>query len=653
MVLLAAKLWLTRGQSLMAIAPSVFDDRLYLTLASYLTRGQWLGPYNELTLIKMPFYSGWVALSFALSIPLLLSEHLLYAGASLAFALTVRRLLGSTFWAAAVFVVLLWNPASFADQMATRPMREGIYPALVLLVLATSLGTAARLDEPRRSRLWLRAALLGLTAACAWLTREEGIWLLPVAAAGLVAGVRRPLRPRRIGAALAITASVFLATLGIVMWKNYCHYGIAVLSEQTGGPFIEAYAALTRVRPVHARRFVPLPREVRERIYAVSPTFAKLRPALEGPAQAGWIDIGCGVYAVCDDVGVGAVHFDIRSAAAAVQEYRNGPEAARFWRDVAREVDLACDQRRLDCAPRRPVNAVLSGLPAGAGRLFLEALGDGTTKLSTFSGLTPIPTPSVGPIDDLDLFRDLTRERLSAVDAGVATVRVTGWVARTGGGPVDLHLELGSSRVKILRMGRLARPDVEAARPAWFLGRTEPRPGFEMVGYCPGECVLVVTENGTEIARTSIYSGGVQTPELALRIEEVRTDPSLLHQARLDRRRLAVLVWITKAYQWLVPPFLTVAAVAWLFAGILAIGRRRVSRAWLLATAALVVCLARLGLLAAVAAVAFPTMNSIYLSPAYPFLLAFLVLSFAAAAAEIHRLRSARRGERRTAELGY
>ena len=652
MTLVAVKLWLTRGQSLLAIAGSQFDDRLYLTLASYLTRGQWLGPYNELTLIKMPFYSGWVALSFALSMPLLLSEQLLYAGACLALALTVRSLLRSTFWAAAVFAIVLWNPASFADQMGTRPMREGIYPALVLLVFTTALGTGLRFDEPRRGRLWLWAAFLGLTGACAWLTREEGLWLLPVAGVALVAGARRPLHPRRIGAALAVAASVFLAILGMVMWKNHRHYGIAVLSEETGGPFIEAYAALTRVRPVQPRRFVPLPREAREHIYAVSPTFSRLRPGLEGPAQAGWIDIGCKVYAVCDDVGVGAVHFDLRSAAAALQVYRSGPEAAHFWQQVASEVNLACDQRRLDCGPPTPTNAVLSGLPAGAVNLFLSALREGMAVLATFRGLTPTSTPSAGPIDDLDLFRDLTRERLSAVDTGVRTVRVSGWAARRGGGPLDLHLEMFGGRVESLRLERLARPDVLAAQPTWFPGARDPRPGFTLTGYCPADCVLVASEGGKELGRSTLRSGGVQTPELVIRIEEVRPEPSVPRQERLDRLRLGVLWGITEAYRALVPIFVVLAGLAWLSAGLLGTRRRRADRAWLVATAALIACLCRVGLLAAVSTVAFPAMTPIYLSPAYPFLLAFIVLSLASAAREIQELRLATRRKTCTAALG-
>ena len=91
-ILLAVfKLWLVNGQTLIANPQYAHDDALFIRLAENLVQGEWLGPYDNLTLVKGPFYPLWIALSFKLSLPLLLSQHLLYIFACMVFVLALRR----------------------------------------------------------------------------------------------------------------------------------------------------------------------------------------------------------------------------------------------------------------------------------------------------------------------------------------------------------------------------------------------------------------------------------------------------------------------------------------------------------------------------------------------------------------------------------
>ena len=74
--------------------------------------------------------------------------------------------------------------------------------------------------------------------------------------------------------------AVVLVAVGAVAVKNRVRYGAAVITEFGGGPFPSAYAAIVRVRHAAPRARVPLPAEARRRIYAVSPSFARLAPSL-------------------------------------------------------------------------------------------------------------------------------------------------------------------------------------------------------------------------------------------------------------------------------------------------------------------------------------------------------------------------------------
>ena len=90
LALTALKLWLTRGPGVYAMGSAGLDDRLFIELAQHLVRGEWLGPYNELTLAKGPFYPLFIAATFLVGVPLFLAQHLLYAAACGLFVRALR-----------------------------------------------------------------------------------------------------------------------------------------------------------------------------------------------------------------------------------------------------------------------------------------------------------------------------------------------------------------------------------------------------------------------------------------------------------------------------------------------------------------------------------------------------------------------------------
>jgi len=632
-LLVAAKIWLTRAQSLLAIGDSPGDDRLYLELANHLARGAWLGRYNSLTLVKVPFYPMWVAATFGLGVPLLLAQQLLYVASCVAAVVALRPVITSRVARLGLFALLLWNPWSFADGVMTRAAREGIYASLAILVFAGAVGLALRQEAPR-STLVRWALLLGASAAALWMTREEGVWVVPMIGLGLCAGGLRTPSWRRLvwGAALALF--VWWAAVGFVLWRNANRYGMAVLSEETNGPFVEAFRQMVRVRPSQWRRSVPLPRESREKLYAASPAFARLRNYLEGPDQPNWVAIGCNVYGLCDEIGAGAIHWAIREAAAHEDVFRTGATARQYWLQVAHEIDDACRRQALSCDPLGAGNAVLDGWRAAHWHFFWASLGEGLSNVLRAHGVRSTPTPSVGPLSYLDIFRDLTRERLAGLDAQVRTLR--GSVVIAGTTAEFVALELRSSR------GTPAEGDIHRSTPPGAdRTRADTPATFNFRAYCPDGCSLLVTDlrNAQPRGTVPLKSDRVLLGGLELRIN-AEPDPSLPRQERLDARRLMVLDGITSFYRFLLPLAALLGALAWLVAGILSIRLRGARASWLTCSVALVGFGTRMVLLAIVSAVAFPSMNVLYVSPAPPLLLLFcgLALVSAARAAELARV---------------
>lgn len=406
--LVLVKLWLVSEQRMTAVGPAGHDDHLFLYLASSLAQGRWLGAYSHLTLIKGPFYPMWIAASFASGIPLLLSQHLLYAGACAVFVLALSPALRSPRLGLALFAFLIFCPLSFADGPMTRVIRDSIYPSLTLLVLAAALGLALRLDRPlRATRGWI--AGFGGSLAAFWLCREERIWIIP--ALLLTAGWALLRWPRREVLRRGLEALGLAAVLvGAVVLINGIRYGAFVITEFTEGSYPRAYAALTHVEHEKYRLKVFLPAETRRRIYAASPHFAELEPFLEGDVGRGWIKPGCDEFGICDEVGPGWLIWALRDAAAAAGHYRDGGEAARYWSAVGDEVAGACSKKLLTC--RAWSLGFLPPLHREHIHAYPRAVLRGAAMLLNYQGVTPHPAPSMGPAFLLIDFRDIARARL-------------------------------------------------------------------------------------------------------------------------------------------------------------------------------------------------------------------------------------------------
>lgn len=626
LLIMAFRLWLSAGQTIAANGYSGHDDRLFLTLAQNLMEGGWFGGFHNLTLAKGPFYPFWVAAVFLLGVPLLFSYQLLYASACLVFTLAVRPLVKMPGALLIIFTALLFNPMSYSDQVMTRPFREGIYAALTMLVLGSAAGLMARLGHGLK-RLLPWSICLGLSLSAFYLTREEGVWIMPsllliisfAAVSTWVAG-----REGRVRALLlcVLPFCILLASIGAVSEVNRRYYGVFTTVEFKSRAFLSAYGALSRVHHEKWRPMVPVPRDVRERVYEVSPAFAELRQYLEGDLGGAWSVNPCLYLSVCDDMGGGWFVWAFRDAVAAAGRYESAKTAADYYRRVAAEVNGACEDGRLVCGPERA-----SLTPPWGNRYLLPLTGSfkkGAVALARFDGFSAASAPSTGPDELLEIFRDMTGGRLSSD----GTFRVAGW-AFSPGSPMEISVrdkkgEMISEGVKFLDS-----PDVY---DHFFLKEGKAFPNarkarFFITAHCAAGCYLYIKKGGAIVERTRFDDLKTRrTPDLYLTIDSVNN--GFPEQTKLRGVKERILTEIAGVYRRAVPILSILALAAYLAGTALCIRNRELTAFYVLSTALVMAVVIRLLILAMIDISSFPAMNTAYLSPAYPLLLMSISLIF-------------------------
>jgi hypothetical protein len=415
----AIKLWIAAGQPQYAIPVAPYDDRLFLRLATYLREGNWLGPYDQLTLAKGPFYPLFMAGTSWLRLPLTLAHNLVYLAAAwfLVRALRPLRLPG---WSRAGLLLVLVVCPVLADTGANvRAWRQPLWPGLILLSLAGIIGLALR-EEARAWRQASWALLAGAAMGAMWLTREEAVWTLPMLVLPLLVAAWRSWRTweraRRIGFLAAPFAVAALAVGGVAAenWRAYGFWGIV---EYRDHAFVATYSALCRVEPHDWARRVPITRAARERIYAVSPAFAELRYEMEEGIGAAFMKVtqdNLGIPASEREIGGGWVMWALRDAVIRNGHAKSAPEARAFYRRLAAEVDTACDDGRLPALPRRhtmipPWHAGYTARTWTAAWQALHLIMDYPFDVE--------PIPSWGSPEDLAWVERITHERVAPADA--------------------------------------------------------------------------------------------------------------------------------------------------------------------------------------------------------------------------------------------
>ena len=632
-------LWLVSVFNVEARLYNQHDDALYLRQAAYLSLGEWLGDYDELTLAKGPGYPAFIALAFKLNLPLLLAQHLLHIAACVLFCNVTRRLVERTWLCVALFFMLLFNPVMWAMQAV---LRDHFYASLTLFVLACAIGLLTACQRNLRELAgW--AVGLGLALAVLWNTREEGVWIIPlwllcaVGACDVVWQTVGAERWKRLALVLSTAVLPLALTLALACINGWI-YGAWLTTDLNYGPFAAAYGATMRVKHQHEQRYIPMPAETRERLYRASPAFAELRPKLEIPGQV-WKAYCAFNHPLCQQEFFGGFYlWAFRDAVRGLGYYRSASASQEYLNRLANEVNQACANGTLDCLPpRQTVTPVwhMEYLPpflnAAKRALFLvfkfAPPSAELAKLRSFCEHQPFPKGLLPLLDTL----------YPCAEPGQMTT-ITGW-AFSPAGEVSLEvLAPNGAQLQPFKLEKMASP--ELAGEAVRLGISAP--GIENARFTlqlsplpAPDTQLALKTGGQTLAVLDAATGKTrsQTKEIYFHIESINNRRELVSNRQATPVllfRLQILTLLNGLYR-IVFPVLALGALTvlplLLWRGWRAGKASRQSLSCLTALLALTGLVSRFGLIALVDTTSFEAVTLWYLSPAYVLLICFCWLS--------------------------
>ena len=440
------KLWLVSAQNLSAFGGAVQDEQLYIFLANSIVQGNWLGDYNNLTLVKGPFYPLFIAFSFLAGLPLIFSQHILYILSCLVFVLAVSPVIKNRHVLVLIFLIILFNPVTFAADVMPRALRDAIYPSLVLVLWSCAAGLLLRYERSIKNLL-LWSLGLGTSLSFLWLTREEGVWILPamimLTAVTGYAVIKSSAERRFIRLIIIIFPYlILLSSISIISAVNYRYYGVYETVDIKSKEFKAAYGALSRVETPQDHVFLPVPEHARQKIYQISPSFAELQPYLD-KSIAHWSEMLCrsakladilphfdkrgfeNLFEVaCQDIAGGWFLWAFRESVSSAGYYSSAPSARDYYRKLGREINDACAAGTLECTP--PRNTLAPRPRKEIIPPFLDSLKRALKTVVYMEGIIAHPHPSTGSKENLRMFEDITRNRLNGLCAATGVIHYSG-----------------------------------------------------------------------------------------------------------------------------------------------------------------------------------------------------------------------------------
>jgi hypothetical protein len=340
-LLVVFKLWLVHTEDIYGSATE-YDALWFLNAAKH---WYWGSEYSWTAFVRPPAYPLFIAFVHLCGIPLRIGIELMQAAGYVALVAGLRKA-GVPRWVCLLsYAAMSLHPGSF--QLNSVTMADNFYAAVLPLALGGLLLTlfAGKL---------MHATWTGVALAVLWNTREESLLIPPMIVLFLIVALFRQRLVTRSCKSAAHwwlkPAGALLGTLLLlntaVNAANYRTFHSFSKSDLTAPSFRAAYKALLRIKPVREQRFVSVSNDALQKAYSVSPTFAQLKPQLEGDLGHNWQVPAFDALGI-HEIGTPWFLWALRSTANAQGVHQSAASANRFYRNVAKEINRACDEGRI------------------------------------------------------------------------------------------------------------------------------------------------------------------------------------------------------------------------------------------------------------------------------------------------------------------
>ena len=341
------------------------DDYLFYRLSQSIGNFDWLGVYDQLTLMKGAGFPLFLSLVKFTGLPLRVLEAVYicfatgYLISSPLFS-SIRKPYKVFLFSLIVFIPFQYTAFDF------RLLRDMVYPWTLILMI----GACGYIifNFIHKNKYLIHCVAFGLALGFFDITREETIWILPgvlfitlIIVFCCISAKRFP--DWRSVVAFAICGCAFPL---LVVGANYLVYDTTIRTEFREGGFPKGYGRLFRFKDNTDIPRASLTSEAWERLFTEVPESRPLQTYVESPAYNGWVATSCNAIrsqhpwednSRCDNVMLNGYLMMAMKDALFSAGFNTPVKQSDFMNDLAKAIDDKCSQENIPC--KNPAHSMM------------------------------------------------------------------------------------------------------------------------------------------------------------------------------------------------------------------------------------------------------------------------------------------------------
>ena len=313
-----------------------YDDKLMIDELTSLSEGNYLGEYNDITLVKGIAFPISLYIANILNVSYSMFFTILYVAASIYFILALKRIIKDKKLLIIIYIFVLFNPVSYSSELFQRLYRN----TLSITELLFFFGTIINIIASKKNRS-VNYIVLGLITGIMFLTREDNIWTILVYLIIVVYRLYKEFKIRNVIKAL-IPIIVTVIILNIVCFINYQNYGTYTYNEITNSSFKKAYLKILEIKDDEKKDKVAIPKST---LYKLSENSKVFNMSKE------YIDFRYEKLTNRDYPGEiynGNIIWYLRFFMYERNNLKTGEEANRYFEDLSNEIDELFKEGKLE-----------------------------------------------------------------------------------------------------------------------------------------------------------------------------------------------------------------------------------------------------------------------------------------------------------------
>ena len=314
-----------------------YDDGLMVNQMSNLINGQYLGIYDDFTLIKGIVFPYLLFICKTIHMSYSIMFTVLYMLAVIYFVRPFEKLIRNKYFMFIFYILLLFNPITYSSELFQRLYRN----SLSIIELLFFLGILIRiiLSDDKNKKSIINYILLGIMSSIMYLTREDNMWIKIIF---LFLIIYKFLKNKNVKTVLICLIPFIILTinLNIISFINYKHYGIYTYNEIQKSEFKNTFRKVLQIRDDEKKDKVSIPRT----------TFFKLVDNTE-TFNITQREVNQYYKVLIDDTGEiynGNIIWYFRQFLFKKNKFKDGKEAEKYFKKLGEEIDQAFNDGRLE-----------------------------------------------------------------------------------------------------------------------------------------------------------------------------------------------------------------------------------------------------------------------------------------------------------------